>query len=173
MDEPQIIKSPSGDELVVMSLEDYDALVEALAEAHEELEDIAALDRRKAEDGVASIASLPVEVSVFLMQGHRRVAAIRLWRGLTTQVLAVRLGISETEQARIEAGNLPVDAVLASKFAAALGMPETWIEARLLPWPSAHAPDRPLSIARISERRSHAGELWIVWTKGTHHGHAL
>ena len=30
---PQIIKSPSGDELVVLSRADYDAMVAALAEA--------------------------------------------------------------------------------------------------------------------------------------------
>ena len=49
MDEPQIIKSPSGDVHVVLPRQQYDALVNALAEAEEELADIATLDARKAE----------------------------------------------------------------------------------------------------------------------------
>ena len=39
MDEPQIIKSPGYDELVVLPRGKYDALIEALAEAVEELAD--------------------------------------------------------------------------------------------------------------------------------------
>ena len=39
MDEPQIIKSAGGDELVVPPRGEYGALVEALAEAVEELAD--------------------------------------------------------------------------------------------------------------------------------------
>ena len=83
MDDPQIIKTPSGDELVVLPRKDYDAMVEALAEAEEELADISVLDRRKQERAASSVPDLPADLSKFLLQGHSLLAAIRTWRAVT------------------------------------------------------------------------------------------
>jgi hypothetical protein len=48
MTEPQIIRTPSGEELVVLTRADYDALL-AAAEMHEDLGDVAIYDARKAD----------------------------------------------------------------------------------------------------------------------------
>lgn len=129
MDEPQTIKTPRGEELVVLSREDYDALIAARDEAEEELADIAALDQRLAEAGAGGEQPMPAAVSALLLQGNRRIAALRLWRGLDRGQLGNKIGISEQTIQRLEAGDEPVDADLAGKLAHALDVPRGWVDA--------------------------------------------
>ncbi len=128
MDEPQIIRTANGEELVVLSREDYQSLVEALAEAEEELADIAVLDQRKAELAAAQVPDLPPEVSALLLKGHRRFTAVRMWRGLATDALAAKVGISVEMLTGIERGERTVDHGLLTKLASALDVPAAWIE---------------------------------------------
>jgi hypothetical protein len=48
-DAVQVVKTPAGEEFVFLPKKDFDALVEALDEAREDLEDIAAFDAARAE----------------------------------------------------------------------------------------------------------------------------
>ncbi len=77
MDDPQIVKTPSGEKLVVLSRHEYDAMVQALADAEEELADIATLDQRLTELAVDPDAKLPSDVSAMILDGHVRLRAVR------------------------------------------------------------------------------------------------
>ena len=127
MDDPQIIKSPSGDELVVLPRHEYEALVEALAEAEEELADIATLDARKAELAKSANADLPAEVSAFLLTGNSRITAVRLWRQVQFSTLARDVGLTEAELAKIEKTGVSDDASVTAKIATSLNVPADWI----------------------------------------------
>ena len=128
MDEPQIIKTPSGEELVVLPRQDYDHLVNELAEAKEDLADIAVYDERMAELTNTPVTSLPAEVSSFMLAGHSRISALRHWRGLSLSDLASATTIEEQSLAEIEHRRVaPSDGQLAG-LAAALQVPVTWIE---------------------------------------------
>ena len=129
MDEPQIIKTPNGEELVVLSREDYDALIAARDEAEEELADIQTLDQRLAEAGACTEPPLPAAVTGLLLRGHTRIAALRLWRGLDRGQLGSKVGATEPLIARLEVGDEPVDADLARKLADALNVPRAWVDA--------------------------------------------
>ena len=127
MDDPQIIKTPSGEELVVLPRGDYDALLGALADAKEELADIAVLDKRLAEMAALSVPNLPEPVSALLLEGHRLLAALRIWRGLTPAELAQRASITEDVVAGYESGSNFPDATSVPGLAKALDVPEAWI----------------------------------------------
>ena len=49
MSPPQIIRTPNGEELVVLPRAEYEALVERAAHDDEDAEDVAVYDARKAE----------------------------------------------------------------------------------------------------------------------------
>jgi DNA-binding XRE family transcriptional regulator len=127
MNEPQTIRTPAGEELVVLSRQDYDELLSALAEAEEELADIATLDRRKADLASNADAVLPVEVSRRLLAGDGRLKAIRQWRGQSLATTAERLGLDEATLRRIEDERLPLDGNLAAKLAKLLDVPLDWV----------------------------------------------
>jgi DNA-binding XRE family transcriptional regulator len=127
MNEPQTIRTPAGEELVVLSRQDYDELLSALAEAEEELADIATLDRRKADLASNADAVLPVEVSRRLLAGDGRLKAIRQWRGQSLATAAERLGLDEATLRRIEDERLPLDGNLAAKLAKLLDVPLDWV----------------------------------------------
>jgi len=128
IDEPQIIRTPGGEELVVLSRKEYDSLIEALAEAEEELADIAVLDQRKAEFASSTVPNLPPEVSALLLKGHRRLAAIRIWRGLEPDALAGKAGIGLAELSDLEVGKSKPDPAIVTQLAEALECPVSWIE---------------------------------------------
>jgi hypothetical protein len=127
MDDPQIITSPSGEELVVVPRRDYEALVHALSEAEEELADIATLDARKSEMTNLALSVLPAAVSALLLQGHGRLKALIEWRGITVPDLAVRAHVSESDLIRLETEPGVADAVLRGRLAAALDVPADWL----------------------------------------------
>jgi hypothetical protein len=125
---PQIIKTASGEELVVLTRHDYDVLLAALADAEEELADIAVLDERRAElasDGPSAL--LPVDVSAHLLQGLGRIAAIRRWRQMSKEQLAVLSGLDLADLEQVEARTRPTSSAEASRLAEALSVPIGWI----------------------------------------------
>ena len=127
--EPQIVTSPSGEEFVFLPRRDFERLVEALNEAREDLDDIATYDRAMAEIANDPDAVLPADVTPFLLSGHRRLAAFRLWRGITSETLAVEAGITPAQLADVEAsGNGVADPAVANRLASALDIPVSWIE---------------------------------------------
>lgn len=71
MGEPQIIRSPSGEEMVVLPRAEYEALVERADRGAEDADDVAIYDARKAElDAGGGV--LPPEVSAAILRGDSR-----------------------------------------------------------------------------------------------------
>ena len=99
--EPQIIRTESGEELVILSRAHYEALI---GDADEDAADAALYLARKADlaDGRSEI--LPPEVSAALLKGDRLLKALRRWRGLTQVELAVRTGLAQGYLSEIETG---------------------------------------------------------------------
>ena len=80
MSAPQIIRTPNGEELVVLPRAEYEALVERAEHQAEDDDDVAVYDARKAELAAGGVV-LPPEVSVAVLRGESRLKAIRNWRG--------------------------------------------------------------------------------------------
>ncbi len=128
MDDPQIITTPGGEELVVLPRKDYEALVEALAEAEEELADIAILDRRLAELKASGAPNLPPDLSAFILKGFNRLSAIRQWRGLSVADVSHMSAIDEATLIALEARVRPATTEEAERLAKALDVPFAWLE---------------------------------------------
>ena len=128
MDDPQFIKSADGEDLVVLTRKDYDTLIEALAEAEEDLADIAIADQCLADLAQGKAEPLPAEVSRLILDGHRRLRALRKWRGFSVAQLAGKSGVAEAVINALELdGTGPTSADSAS-LATALDVPVSWIE---------------------------------------------
>ncbi len=128
MDDPQFIKSPDGEDLVVLTRKDYDALLEALAEAEEELADIATAAHCMEDLAQGKSERLPAEVSRLILDGHRRLRAIRKWRGLSITELVAKSGVSEAVINMMEFDGTAASSADAAKLAKALDIPVSWIE---------------------------------------------
>ena len=113
MGTPQVIITEGGEELIVLTRRDYDAL---LAQAgDEEAED--RMTVRLIEESEAAIARgedvlLPHEVWRALEKGGSRVKVLREYRGLTASELAQRAGLSVQDLINIETGREAPDDIL-------------------------------------------------------------
>lgn len=129
MGEPQFIRTASGEELVVLTRADYDALLDALAEAEEDAADAALYDARKAaEDGGGD--RLPPEVTAALLGGARLLEALRDRRGMTQARLAEATGLAQGYLSDIERGRRTGTAETLGRIAAALDVPVAWLTSR-------------------------------------------
>jgi DNA-binding XRE family transcriptional regulator len=126
MNAPQIIKTPAGEELVVLPKADYEALVHAADEAMEDAADIAIYDARRA-DPVAA-APLPADISMAILRGESRLRAVRKWRGLTQSELADRAGLTQGFLSDLESHRRTASADTAERLAGALEVTVSWIE---------------------------------------------
>lgn len=126
MSEPQIIRTPAGEELVVLPRAEYEALLERAGYEGEDAEDVALYDARKAElaagDGV-----LPVEVSAAILRGDSRLKAIRNWRGETQLHLASETGLGQGYLSDLESGRRTGTPETIAKIAQALNVPVGWL----------------------------------------------
>lgn len=93
-------KSPSGDEMVVLSRAEYDALVEAA----EMLADVAAYDRAKARIAAGEDEIIPAEFVYRMMDGESPLRVWRDFRNLSAKELAAQVGISTAYLSEIETG---------------------------------------------------------------------
>ncbi len=95
---PQTIRSPSGEELVVLSRAEYDALrARAEAAPANEDEDIArVVDRTKGE------AAFPAELWARIEAGEHPLRAFREFRDVTQLHLAMKIGVAQSTIAAIE-----------------------------------------------------------------------
>jgi len=100
MDEPQIIRTPSGEEMVVIPREEYERLRAAAYD--EDADDLAIYDARKAELAGDDEALLPPPVSAAMLKGESRLRALRRWRGLSQTALAARAKIGQGYLSDIE-----------------------------------------------------------------------
>jgi DNA-binding XRE family transcriptional regulator len=104
----QTIKSPSGDTLVVIPLEEFEDLVDAAAYA-----------RAKSEDDGARLSRTEVEQ---LLGSASPVQFWRKKRGLTQADLAAKAGISQNYLSSIETGGKGGTPMLLKALAEALGV---------------------------------------------------
>ena len=123
---PQLIKSPSGDCLAVLTLEEYESL-RAQADGAEDWEDLAIFHERMRDLETAKDQVLPEEVSRNLMLGDSLVTAVRRWRGMTSSEVAKKARIDTADLPAIEARETPGAAEVLSRIAAALDVPATWL----------------------------------------------
>lgn len=93
-------KSPSGDEMVVLSRAEYDALVEAA----EMLADVAAYDRAKARIAAGEDEMIPAEFVYRMMDGESPLRVWREFRKLSAKDLAAQVGISTAYLSEMETG---------------------------------------------------------------------
>ena len=126
MSAPQIIRTPSGEELVVLPRVEYEALLERADHEVEDADDVAIYDARKAELAVGAIV-LPSEVSAAVLRGESRLKAIRNWRGETQLHLNFLTGIGQGYLSDLENGRRTGTPVTIAKLALALNVPVEWL----------------------------------------------
>lgn len=125
----QIIRTPNGDELVVLPRAEYEALVAGRHpdDEREDAADIAMYDARKTELDGNFNATLPPEVSAYLLRGDSRLKALRKWRGLSQIELSERAGIGQGYLSEIESGRKAGGAETIDAIAKTLNIPREWI----------------------------------------------
>lgn len=128
MSDIQIIRSPSGEELVVLPKADYEALLAAAAsDADEDAEDVAMYDARKAALTAGQDGALPEEVSLLIIRGNSRLKAVRMWRKLLQSELAEKAGIGQGYLSDLESGRRAGSEDVLRSLAACLDVPMEWI----------------------------------------------
>jgi PHD/YefM family antitoxin component YafN of YafNO toxin-antitoxin module len=123
MSGPQIIRTPGGEELVVLSRAEYEALLERADHDAEDAEDVAIYDARKA----AGEGVLPPEVSAAILRGESRLKAIRNWRDETQLHLSFKTGIGQGYLSDLESGRRTGTPETIAKLAHALSVPVDWL----------------------------------------------
>lgn len=127
MADPQILKTPSGDELVVLTRAEYDALVALAAEAEENAADIATYDACRADLEAGQNGALPAEVSAAILRGDSLLKALRKWRGLSQTELAERAGIGQGYLSDLESRRRQGTKETCEALARALDIEPGWI----------------------------------------------
>ena len=125
MAEPQIIRTPSGEEMVVIPRREYERLIAA---AHDEdADDVAIYDARKAELSGDPDALLPAQVSAAMLRGDSRFKALRRWRGLSQSALAAKAGVGQGYLPDIENRRRTGAPESLQRLARALDVPVKWV----------------------------------------------
>ena len=126
MSAPQIIRTPGGEELVVLPRAEYEALLARADHGAEDADDAAIHDARKAELAAGGVA-LPPEVSAAILRGESRLKAIRSWRGETQLQLNFKTGIGQGYLSDLESGRRTGTPETIAKLAQALNVPVEWL----------------------------------------------
>lgn len=122
----QFISSPNGEEMVLLSRAEYDALVAAAA-IDEDAADVAIYDARMADLAAGRDAVLPAEVSKIMLDGNSLLRSLRKWRGLTQADIAARTGLAQGYVSDLEAKRRDGTPETLDKIAAALDVPADWL----------------------------------------------
>jgi DNA-binding XRE family transcriptional regulator len=118
----QTLTTESGEELVVLSRRDYDALLARLGdEAAEDRMTLILAAEARAE------APLPEPVSASILKGDGILKALRNWRGLTQVQLAEAAGIGQGYLSELEARAKTGSAETLAKLAQRLDVPAGWL----------------------------------------------
>ena len=124
MSKPQIIRTPLGEELVVLPREEYEVLLARLGDEGAEDAVSARLIREDLEaEKRGDEIFLPLEVWEQIEAGMHPITAIRRYRGLTQVQLAGRAGITQGFLSEIENRKKTGDVSVLKRIAAALGAP--------------------------------------------------
>lgn len=124
---PQILKTPSGEELVVLTRAEYDALVEAAAEAEEDVADIATFDACMAEREAGRALDAPPEVTAAMLRGDSLLKALRKWKGISQTELAEKAGLGQGYLSDLEARRRRGTVETLAAIAKALEVDPAWL----------------------------------------------
>jgi ribosome-binding protein aMBF1 (putative translation factor) len=127
---PQTIRAPSGDELVVLTRAEFDALIAAVADQLEDADDIAIYDERMAALESGRDAPLPAEVSAAIMSGDSLLRALRRWKGLTQADIAERTKLAQGYISDLENRRKTGTDETLQAIAAALDVDPAWLLSR-------------------------------------------
>ncbi len=123
----QIIKAPNGEEMVVLSKAEYDALTALAAEASEDAADVAAYDAAMAELEAGKTSKLPADLSALITKERGSLLrAARKWRGLTQSDLSEKTGLGQGYISAIESRQRAGTEDTLRKIADALDVPADW-----------------------------------------------
>jgi DNA-binding XRE family transcriptional regulator len=119
MSKPQFIRTEAGEEFVVLSRRDYDAMRARLGDEDAEDRMTARIVKEaKASGGVAAPLSVWDEVEA----ASSPIGPLRKWRKLTQEELAAKAGISQGYLSELETGRKAGDLATLRRVAAALGV---------------------------------------------------
>jgi DNA-binding Xre family transcriptional regulator len=124
---PQMITTPQGEELVLLSRAEFDRLRALAAEAEEDAADVAAYDAVVTDLAAGRDSPLPAEVSALLLRGASLVAALRKWRGVRQTDLAECAGVSQGYLSDLESGRRKGATDTLGAIAKALDVPASWL----------------------------------------------
>jgi DNA-binding XRE family transcriptional regulator len=96
----QIITTPNGERMIVLSEAEYERLVDRLEDA----EDIATIRRFEQKLAAGEEEMIPAEYVYRMLDGENPVAVWREYRGLTAKALAEAAGITQAYLSQIETG---------------------------------------------------------------------
>ena len=97
----QVIETPGGERMVVLSLKDY----EQLCAAAEDMADIRAYDRAKERLEAGTDEMIPADFADRILDGESPVRVWREYRGLSIKQLAAGANISAAYLSQIEGGS--------------------------------------------------------------------
>jgi DNA-binding XRE family transcriptional regulator len=109
MGKPQIITSPSGEELVVLPRRDYEDLIDTLAARRAEAALAAGREELLSAEDAAALVAAPTPLAFW-----------RKKRGKTQAQLAAEIGVSQNFLSDLERGKLKGDVMLYGKLARCL-----------------------------------------------------
>jgi len=121
---PQILKTASGENLVVLTERDYLALLARAGD--EDAEDrmtVAINDEARAAVARGEDVAVPVAVWEAIDGGMSPIRAVRQWRGLTQAQLSELIGSPQGYMSTLEKGERKGSAAKLSAIAKALGVP--------------------------------------------------
>lgn len=118
----QRLTTEAGDELIVLSRRDYDALLARAGdeEAEDRMTLVLAAEARADEP-------LPAAVSNAVLNGESMLRAVRLWRGVTQADLANRIGINQGYLSELESRSKTGTDETLTKIANGLDVPTRWL----------------------------------------------
>jgi len=120
---PQIIRTASGEELVVLSRDDYDALAARAGDpVSEDAMTARILDSTDAEIAAGRDVALPESVWKAIEAGDPPIAVLRRHRGLSIADLSTATGIEPDRLAALEAGAVFADPLGRRRLATALAV---------------------------------------------------
>jgi DNA-binding XRE family transcriptional regulator len=96
----QIITTPNGERMIVLSEAEYERLVDRLEDA----EDIVTIRRFEQKLAAGEEEMIPAEYVYRMLDGENPVAVWREYRGLTAKALAEAAGITQAYLSQIETG---------------------------------------------------------------------
>ena len=126
MTEPQFIRTPSGDEMVIIPRAEYEALIAAAQD--EDQDDVAIYDARKAELAASRNGLLPQPVSQAMLKGDTLLRALRRWRDITQSDLAAKADVGQGYISDLESGRRMGAPETLRRLAQVLDVPAEWLE---------------------------------------------